>query len=167
MIFQLLPYLIRTPISSHITSVIIPIGTGGKAHNRHSICRETLTKELDCITKAFKGSFDFKELHFKTGEILSKLDNKIISPEDVCTFVIQFFNYVVSEFPQNIIKPGSELVPIIRGGGTSAAGGILVAERIAIHNHTNSFSYTRRTKQKALVNTAKQKRNTLPLLVII
>lgn len=55
---------------------------------------ETLRKELDCVWKIFKKSSDFKgkEVHLKAGEMISKLDNKIMSPSEVCTFMFQFFN---------------------------------------------------------------------------
>ncbi|CAK9170496.1 unnamed protein product [Ilex paraguariensis] len=55
---------------------------------------ETLMKELDCVRKIFRGSEDFKgkQLHVKADEMLAKLDNKMISPSDVCSFIFQFFN---------------------------------------------------------------------------
>lgn len=55
---------------------------------------ETLIKELDCVRKIFKGSDDFKgkELHIKAEELLSKLENRILSPSDACNIIIQFFN---------------------------------------------------------------------------
>ncbi|WOH07582.1 hypothetical protein DCAR_0727014 [Daucus carota subsp. sativus] len=55
---------------------------------------ETLVKELDCVSKVFRGSEDLKgkELHRRADEMLSKLENKIMSPSDVCNFIFQFFN---------------------------------------------------------------------------
>ncbi|KAI3764022.1 hypothetical protein L2E82_14022 [Cichorium intybus] len=113
------PGPVKTPVQFHCTAcghaseMFSSIKDAFKSYARQW-SRETLTKELDCISKIFKGSFDFKgkELHFKTGEMISKLENKIMSPEDVCTFIIQFFNYAdgVSEFPQNTIKPRSEMI---------------------------------------------------------
>ncbi|CAI9096869.1 OLC1v1033110C1 [Oldenlandia corymbosa var. corymbosa] len=57
---------------------------------------ETLIKELECVRKIFRGSEDRKgkELYFKADEILSKLQNKLMSPQDACNFIFQFFNYV-------------------------------------------------------------------------
>ncbi|KAL3502113.1 hypothetical protein ACH5RR_036562 [Cinchona calisaya] len=56
---------------------------------------ETLMKELDCVRKIFRGSEDRKgkELHVKADEMLSKLQNKMMSPSDACSFIFQFFNY--------------------------------------------------------------------------
>lgn len=55
---------------------------------------DTLVKELDCVRKIFKGSNDFKgkELHKKADELVSKLENKMLSPSDACSCIIQFFN---------------------------------------------------------------------------
>lgn len=55
---------------------------------------EPMIKELDCVRKIFGGSEDFKgkELHVKAGEMISKLEKKMISPSDVCSFIFQFFN---------------------------------------------------------------------------
>ncbi|KAA8532426.1 hypothetical protein F0562_032459 [Nyssa sinensis] len=62
---------------------------------------ETLIKELDCVRKIFRGSEDFKgkELHVKADEMLSKLANKMMSPSDVCNFIVQFFSYGMSDYP--------------------------------------------------------------------
>ncbi|CAM8876466.1 unnamed protein product [Rhodiola kirilowii] len=56
---------------------------------------ENLKEEIDCVRKIFKGSEDFrgKQLQSKANEMLSKLENRIISPSDACSFIIQFFNY--------------------------------------------------------------------------
>ncbi|XP_024987241.1 protein OBERON 3-like isoform X2 [Cynara cardunculus var. scolymus] len=74
---------------------------------------ETLMKELDCVRKIFRGSSDFKgkELYSKAGEMVSNLDNKAMSPSDVCSFIIQFFNYTdgISEFPTSNLP--STVVP--------------------------------------------------------
>uniref|UniRef100_A0A7N0UJ45 Protein OBERON 3 n=1 Tax=Kalanchoe fedtschenkoi TaxID=63787 RepID=A0A7N0UJ45_KALFE len=63
---------------------------------------ETLKKEIDCVRKIFKGSEDFrgKQLQSKATEMLTKLENRMISPSDACSFIIQFFNYTdeMSEF---------------------------------------------------------------------
>uniref|UniRef100_A0A5B6Z6I5 Protein OBERON 3 n=1 Tax=Davidia involucrata TaxID=16924 RepID=A0A5B6Z6I5_DAVIN len=73
---------------------------------------ETLIKELDCVRKIFRGSEDFKgkELHIKADEMLSKLENKMISPSDVCTFIFQFFNYTdgMSDYPASSV-PSKDL----------------------------------------------------------
>lgn len=74
---------------------------------------ETLKKELDCVWKIFKRSSDYKgkELHLKAGDMISKLDNKMMSPSDVCIFIFQFFNYTdgISEFPTSNLP--STIVP--------------------------------------------------------
>ncbi|KAK6146678.1 hypothetical protein DH2020_020547 [Rehmannia glutinosa] len=59
---------------------------------------ENLIKELDCVRKIFAGSEDRKgrELHVKADEMLSKLQNKMITPPEVCNSIFQFFNcYVI------------------------------------------------------------------------
>ncbi|KAJ9153008.1 hypothetical protein P3X46_026500 [Hevea brasiliensis] len=75
---------------------------------------ETLTKELDCVRKIFKGSDDFKgkELHIKAEALLSKLESKILSPSDACNIIIQFFNYAdgISDFPASGVS-AKELMP--------------------------------------------------------
>lgn len=55
---------------------------------------ETLMKELDCVRRIFKGSEDRKgkELHFKTDDMLLKLQTKMVSPSDACNYIIQFFS---------------------------------------------------------------------------
>ncbi|KAL6505905.1 hypothetical protein OROHE_023284 [Orobanche hederae] len=55
---------------------------------------ENLIKELDCVRKVFGGSDDRKgkELHVKTDEMLSKLQNKMITPLEVCNSIFQFFH---------------------------------------------------------------------------
>lgn len=60
---------------------------------------ETLIKELDCVRKIFRGSGDFKgqKLHLKAGELMSKLENKVMSPSDVCGFILQFFDSLDAE----------------------------------------------------------------------
>ncbi|XP_022776547.1 protein OBERON 3-like [Durio zibethinus] len=64
---------------------------------------ETLTKELDCVRKIFRGSDDSKgkDLHIKADELLTQLQNKMMSATDACSLIIQFFNYTdgLSEFP--------------------------------------------------------------------
>lgn len=61
---------------------------------------ETLRNELDCVRKIFRGSEDRKgkELHLKADELLSKLQSKMMSPLDACSFIFQFFNYAAA-FP--------------------------------------------------------------------
>lgn len=55
---------------------------------------ETLLKELDCVRRIFMGSEDCKgkELHFKTDDLLLKLQTKIVSPSDACNYIMQFFS---------------------------------------------------------------------------
>ncbi|KAH6790360.1 class I heat shock protein [Perilla frutescens var. frutescens] len=55
---------------------------------------ETLIKELDCVRKVFGGSEDLKgkELHIKAGDMLTKLQKKIVTPPEVCSSIFQFFN---------------------------------------------------------------------------
>ena len=52
---------------------------------------ETLTKELDCVAKIFKGSEDFrgKELNAKAEELLRLLEKKVVSPSDACNSIVQ------------------------------------------------------------------------------
>lgn len=75
---------------------------------------ETLKKELDCVRKIFRGSDDYKgkELHSKADEIISKLENKMISPSNACNIIIQFFNYTdrMPQFPASGVT-SKELVP--------------------------------------------------------
>ncbi|PSS13384.1 Protein OBERON like [Actinidia chinensis var. chinensis] len=70
---------------------------------------ETLMKELDCVRKIFRGSEDFKgkELHTKAGEMISKLESKLMSPSDVFNFLCQFFNYMdgMPSFPSSSVPP--------------------------------------------------------------
>ncbi|KAK1349773.1 Protein OBERON like [Heracleum sosnowskyi] len=76
---------------------------------------ETLVKELECVGKIFKGSEDFKgkELLVKVEEMLLKLENKIISPSDACSSIIQFFTYAegMSDIPSSSI-PAKGLLSI-------------------------------------------------------
>uniref|UniRef100_A0A1D1XN62 Protein OBERON 3 n=1 Tax=Anthurium amnicola TaxID=1678845 RepID=A0A1D1XN62_9ARAE len=60
---------------------------------------ETLTKELDCVRKIFRGSEDVrgKELHGKAEEMLGMLDKKLTSPIDACNNMVQFLKYCSSE----------------------------------------------------------------------
>uniref|UniRef100_A0A251S753 Uncharacterized protein n=1 Tax=Helianthus annuus TaxID=4232 RepID=A0A251S753_HELAN len=66
---------------------------------------ETLIKELNCVRKIFRGSGDFKgqKLHLMAGELISKLENKVMSPSDVCVTILQFFNSIdaglIPDFP--------------------------------------------------------------------
>ncbi|KAL2541349.1 Protein OBERON 3 [Abeliophyllum distichum] len=57
---------------------------------------QTMIKEFDCVRKIFRGSEDRKgkELHVKANEMFTKLENKIMTPSDVCNFIFQFFNYM-------------------------------------------------------------------------
>lgn len=61
---------------------------------------DTFVKELDCVTKIFKGSNDFKgkELQKKAAELVSKLENKVMSPSEACNFIIRFFNSKPPDF---------------------------------------------------------------------
>ncbi|KAL3824258.1 hypothetical protein ACJIZ3_020287 [Penstemon smallii] len=56
---------------------------------------ENLVKELDCVRNIFMGSQDRKgkELHMKADEMLYKLQNKMITPPQVCDVIFEFFNY--------------------------------------------------------------------------
>ncbi|XVF43458.1 hypothetical protein PTKIN_Ptkin02bG0041500 [Pterospermum kingtungense] len=64
---------------------------------------ETLSKELDCVRKIFRGSDDSKgkDLHIKADELCNRLQNKSMSASDACSIIIQFFNYTdgLSDFP--------------------------------------------------------------------
>ncbi|OMO72539.1 hypothetical protein COLO4_27597 [Corchorus olitorius] len=55
---------------------------------------ETLTKELDCVRKIFRGSDDpkGKDLHLRADELCTQLQNKIMSASDACSIIMQFFN---------------------------------------------------------------------------
>ncbi|XP_058182768.1 protein OBERON 3 isoform X1 [Rhododendron vialii] len=70
---------------------------------------ETLIKELDCVRKIFRGSEDFKgkELHNKADQMLKKLESKLMSPFDVCSYIVQFFHYTdgMSDFPSSSVPP--------------------------------------------------------------
>ncbi|XAR63706.1 hypothetical protein NMG60_11023741 [Bertholletia excelsa] len=70
---------------------------------------ETLMKELECVRKIFRGSEDFKgrELHIKAGEVLSKLESKMMSASDACNIIFQFFNNTdgMSDFPSSSVPP--------------------------------------------------------------
>ncbi|KAK9106517.1 hypothetical protein Syun_022528 [Stephania yunnanensis] len=61
---------------------------------------DALIKELDCVRKIFKGSEDSKgkELQIKAEEMLSKLENKIVSPSDASNVILQFLKYGKSDF---------------------------------------------------------------------
>jgi hypothetical protein len=61
---------------------------------------ETLLKELDCVRRIFMGSEDRKgkELHFKTDDLLLKLQTKIVSPSDACNYIMQFFSCKYPDF---------------------------------------------------------------------
>jgi hypothetical protein len=61
---------------------------------------ETLLKELDCVRRIFMGSEDRKgkELHFKTDDLLLKLQTKIVSPSDACNYIMQFFSCKYLDF---------------------------------------------------------------------
>ncbi|KAK7319152.1 hypothetical protein RJT34_03870 [Clitoria ternatea] len=69
---------------------------------------ETLMKELNCVRRIFRGSEDRKgkELHFRTNDMLIKLQTKMISPLDACNYILQFFSYAdsMSEFPASGIS---------------------------------------------------------------
>ncbi|KAK8507945.1 hypothetical protein V6N13_055413 [Hibiscus sabdariffa] len=64
---------------------------------------ETLTKELDCVRKIFRGSDDSKgkELHIKADELSKRLRNKVMSAFDACGIILQFFIHTdgLSDFP--------------------------------------------------------------------
>ncbi|XP_076921891.1 protein OBERON 3-like [Bidens hawaiensis] len=66
---------------------------------------ETLINELDCVRKIFRGSGDYKgqNLNLMAGEMIMKLQSKVMSPSDVCMAILQFFNTIdlhgPSEFP--------------------------------------------------------------------
>lgn len=70
---------------------------------------ETLMKELDCVRKIFWGSEDFKgkELHLKADQMLNKLESKLMSPFEVCSYIVQFFHYTdgMSDFPSSSMPP--------------------------------------------------------------
>lgn len=60
---------------------------------------ETLIKELNCVRKIFRGSGDFKgqKLHLLAGDLISKLENKMMSPSDVCNASLLFFNCIETD----------------------------------------------------------------------
>lgn len=76
---------------------------------------ENLIKELDCVRKIFRGSRDLKgqKLYLKAAELISKLENKVMSPSDVCSTILQFFDSTdqMTEFPvsnspfKDIVQP--------------------------------------------------------------
>ncbi|KAK9074908.1 hypothetical protein SSX86_003227 [Deinandra increscens subsp. villosa] len=77
----------------------------------------TLIKELDCVRKIFRGSADFKgqKLHLMSGELIVKLESKVMSPSDVCITILQFFNTIdargSSEFPISISSLKDPITP--------------------------------------------------------
>ncbi|GAV57244.1 DUF1423 domain-containing protein [Cephalotus follicularis] len=75
---------------------------------------DSLKKELDCLTKIFRGSDDVKgkQLHVKGDELLLKLERKVISPSDACNCIIQFFNYLddMPDFPASDVS-SKDLIP--------------------------------------------------------
>ncbi|CAI9768473.1 unnamed protein product [Fraxinus pennsylvanica] len=66
----------------------------------------TMIKEFDCVRKIFRGSEDHKgkELLVKADEMLTKLENKIMTPPDVCNFIFQFFNYTDGLFESDALN---------------------------------------------------------------
>lgn len=54
---------------------------------------EILLKELDCVRKIFASSEDFegKGLHAKAEEVIGLLSKKMVSPEDACNSMLEFF----------------------------------------------------------------------------
>ncbi|KAJ9555758.1 LOW QUALITY PROTEIN: hypothetical protein OSB04_010372 [Centaurea solstitialis] len=78
---------------------------------------ETLIKELDCVRKIFRGSGDFKgqKLHMKVVELIAKLENKVMSPSEVCAFILQFFNSIDTDVtPEFPISNNSSAIPPIK-----------------------------------------------------
>nr|XP_043607906.1 protein OBERON 3-like [Erigeron canadensis] len=77
---------------------------------------ETLIKELDCVRKIFRESGDFKgqKLHLKAAELISMLENKVMSPSDVCSTILQFFNStdLMTEFPMS--NPLKDVIPPLK-----------------------------------------------------
>ncbi|CAL0324845.1 unnamed protein product [Lupinus luteus] len=69
---------------------------------------ETLMKELDCVRRIFRGSEDRKgrELHVKTDDMMLKLQAKMVSPSDACSYIVQFFSYAdsIPDFPPSNIS---------------------------------------------------------------
>ncbi|GAB4828680.1 hypothetical protein Ancab_018345 [Ancistrocladus abbreviatus] len=59
---------------------------------------KNLIKELDSVTRIFRGSEDAKgkELHIKAEEIIARLERGLISPLDACDLIFQFFNQAQS-----------------------------------------------------------------------
>lgn len=59
---------------------------------------ESLMKELDCVKEIFRASEDRKgkELHSKADELLVKLRNMAITPPEVCSSILLFFNCELS-----------------------------------------------------------------------
>ncbi|XP_022726932.1 protein OBERON 3-like [Durio zibethinus] len=107
---------------------------------------ETLTKELDCVRKIFRGSDDAKgkDLHIKADELCNRLQNKRMSASDACSIIIQFFNYTddLSDFPASgvcskdltttqvdlrkdelSVTPATSLPPKLVFNGTSSSSG--------------------------------------------
>lgn len=62
---------------------------------------EAFVKELDCVRKIFRGSEDFKgkELYAKADDMISKLENKMMTPSAVCSYIIQFFTCKYPPYP--------------------------------------------------------------------
>lgn len=101
---------------------------------------EALIKELDCVRKIFRGSSDFKgqKLHLKAAELISKLENKLMSPSDVCGFILQFFNSIDAEIMPDFSISNSPIPPPMQTSynmGTSS-----VRENNMINTNSNSNS---------------------------
>ncbi|GAB2279921.1 hypothetical protein Dimus_014556 [Dionaea muscipula] len=68
----------------------------------------TLIRELNCVTKIFKGSQDVrgKQLYLNAEETISRLARAAVSPSDARTFLIQFFNNAerTSNLPASGVK---------------------------------------------------------------
>ncbi|KAK9115764.1 hypothetical protein Sjap_014711 [Stephania japonica] len=123
---------------------------------------ETLVKELDCVRKIFKCSEDSKgkELQIKAEEMLSKLENKIVSPSDACNAILQFLKHGKSDFSVsgNSSKDLGAAQVSQLGSVTSVPSGISLPPKSSITYNT-SPSFGRRDmlpiKEDAHQNTIK------------
>ncbi|CAN1297406.1 Protein OBERON 3 [Linum perenne] len=108
---------------------------------------ETLLKELDCVRKIFKGSDDFKgkELHTKADGLISKLEDKLISPKDACHIILKFFDYAdrLPDFPtgpsaKEMMPRNTE--PITRKEATPIPQHTSLPPRYTTYNNNNTMA---------------------------
>ncbi|XP_044494352.1 protein OBERON 3-like isoform X2 [Mangifera indica] len=101
---------------------------------------DTLVKELDCVGKIFKGSDDFKgkELHIKANKFVSKLENKMMSPSDVCSSIVQFFNHYAAAAASSTLNDLMAAQASLRKDRTPIPPATSLPPKYTMHNITSS-----------------------------